>query len=111
MNCRPIPSMVLLALASMPATSGPLYGTVRVGNAPAANFTLDIACPGFGAPSGSFSAKSDGSGSYSLLVRWSGQCEMRVSGNGRTGAPFPVFVSDNAVRFDFVLDGALTKVQ
>jgi hypothetical protein len=111
MNSRLLLYTGLLSLVSVPALSGALYGTVRLGGAPAGGITLVVSCPGFDA-AGARSAQgvADASGSYSLNVPASGRCEMRIQSNGRIGAPFEVLVSENPVRFDLKIDGALSRV-
>jgi hypothetical protein len=94
------------------ASAGPLYGTVRVGQAPAASVNVTVACPGFGRPAQPPSeAVTDARGSFSLFVQASGRCEMRVGRGGQAGAPFEVFVSNNAIRFDVTVDGGLNRVR
>jgi hypothetical protein len=102
----------LLALAPVAAISGPLYGTVRVGGAPAAGISIIVACPGFsaGASARTSRALTDSSGGYSLNIAASGRCQMRLEGNGRTGNAFDVFLADNPALFDFQIDGALNRV-
>ena len=95
-----------------PAAAGPLYGTVRMGQAPAQNVEISVACPGFDRPARApATVVTDARGSFSLLVPASGRCQMRVQGGGRVGAPFEVFVSNNPLRFDFEVDRALNRVR
>lgn len=83
-----LPALVSLLVAES-AWAGPLYGTVRIGSAAASDVTVEVACPGF-AGGTVFSAATDAQGSYSLLVRAVGGCEMRVRRGGQTGAAFGV---------------------
>lgn len=89
------------------AIAGPLYGTVRLGQAPAAQVNVVVTCPNQ-PPTG---ATTDARGSFSLLVPTSGRCRMRVERGNQKGGEFEVFVSDNPMRFDVVLDGALNRVR
>jgi hypothetical protein len=98
--------MLLFMCAS--ASAGPLYGTVRMGAAPAAGVTIRVTCPG-AQPSGA--AVTDAQGSYSLFVPGSGQCEMHLQRGSQNGPAIPVVVSDNALRFDFEIDGTLNRVR
>ena len=102
---------VLIGLQSSIALGGPLYGTVRTGNAPAAGVNLAVACPGFGRPAQTpVDTTSDERGSYSLRVPASGRCEMRVRRGNQTGAAFEVFVSNNPSRLDVELNNQLNRV-
>lgn len=96
----------LLILPSS-AVAGPLYGTVRLGQAPAAQVNVVVACPNQ-PPTGT---TTDARGSFSLLVPTSGRCRMRVERGNQKGDEFEVFVSDNPMRFDVVLDNALNRVR
>jgi len=102
-----------LALLLPPAASaGPLYGTVRMGQAPARGVEVSVACPGFDRPAQAPApVVTDARGSFSLLVPASGRCQMRVRGGNQVGAPFEVFVSRNPLRFDFEIDRAMNRVQ
>ena len=94
------------------ATAGPLYGTVRTGSKPAQGVEISVACPGFARPAQSPPpVVTDSRGSFSLQVPASGRCEMRVKRGNQVGAPFEVFVSNNPLRFDFEIDGALNRVR
>jgi hypothetical protein len=101
--------MLLPAVAS----AGTLYGTVRLGTAPAAEVTLTVACPGFNRqpPAATATATTDGRGSYSLRVEAAGRCEMRAQRGNQVGAVFQVFVSNEAMRFDFTTDHAMNRVR
>ncbi len=103
--------LALLLGAPSLALAGPLYGTVKLGSAPAAALTVSVACPAFSGPQASASATTDQSGSFSLLVSATGRCEMRVSRGGQHGAPFQVFVSDKPLRFDFEINSDLQRVR
>ena len=106
--------LVLGGLVLMPqsASAGVLYGTVRLGEAPAAQVNIAVACPGFDPPGRpTIATVSDARGSFSLRVPTSGRCEMRVRRGDQVGAPFEVFVSTNPMRFDFVLDRAMNRVR
>jgi hypothetical protein len=99
-------------LMSHATFAGALYGTARIGQAPAANTKISVACPGFDKPGQtSLSTVTDARGSFSLRVQATGRCEMRVEQNNRTGSAFEVFVSNNPLRFDFELDNALKRVR
>jgi hypothetical protein len=92
--------------------AGALYGTVRSGPTPVANATVLVACPGFDSPGHQRGqGATDGRGSFSLRVASTGRCQMQVQRAGLNGAPFPVSVSDNVMRFDFEVDAALNKVR
>jgi hypothetical protein len=54
---------------------------------------------------------TDPRGSFSLQVPASGRCEMRARRGNQVGAPFVVFVSNNPLRFDFTIDGAMNRVR
>ncbi len=92
------------------ATAGPLYGTVRIGQTPAAGIEVSVACPGFDRPALA-QVVTDPRGSFSLQVPASGRCEMRARRGNQVGAPFVVFVSNNPLRFDFTIDGAMNRVR
>jgi hypothetical protein len=94
---------ILLGIES--AHAGALYGTLMVGNAPAAGYTLHVECPGI-PPS---TVATDGRGGFSLLARAVGSCNMWVQHGSVVGGKFVVFVSDNPMRFDFAVDNALNK--
>jgi hypothetical protein len=103
--------VIALGLHCSVALAGPLYGTVRAGNAPAAGVNIAVACPGFGRPAQSpVETTSDERGSFSLRVAASGRCEMRARRGSQTGAPFEVFVSNNPARFDVELDRNMNRV-
>ena len=108
-------SLILGFLLLVPhaASAGALYGTVRVGGAPAAGVAIVVACPAFKSPGppAVIEALTDARGSYSLGVSASGRCEMQVRRGGQVGAAFEVFVSDNPLRFDFEIDGSLNRVR
>ena len=98
------PLIALLAVTH-PAYAGALYGTLMVGNAPAAGYSLYLECPG----SPTMTVATDGHGSFSMLARAVGSCSMWVQRGGSVGRKFTVFVSDNPMRFDFSVDNALNK--
>jgi hypothetical protein len=99
-------------LAPAAATAGVLYGTVRAGNGgPAAGVNVLVACPSFEhAREGPTSTPVDGRGSFTLRVQANGRCEMRVTSGRTTGAPFPVFSSQNSLRYDFRIDAGMNRV-
>ena len=106
----------LSLLLPLAASAGPLYGTVRIGQAPAAAVKIFVACPGFSRPGqpppqAAAEAVTDARGSFSLRVPASGRCQMRVGHDTRVGGAFEVFVSNNPVRFDFDIDNALNRVR
>jgi hypothetical protein len=106
--------LVLVLWLGLPASAiaGPLYGTVRQGQAPAAGVEITVACPGFDRPSQVVApVLTDARGSFSMRVPATGRCEMRVRRDDRVGTPFEVFVSNNALRFDFQIDGAMNRVR
>ena len=100
----------LLMVWSQPASAGPLYGTVRIGQAPAAGIEVSVACPSFERPPLA-RVVTDARGSFSLQVPASGRCEMRVRRGNQSGNPFVVFVSNNPLRFDFEIDGGMNRVR
>jgi hypothetical protein len=92
--------------------AGVLYGTARIGRAPAAGAEIFVACPGFSRPNpASATATTDAQGSFSLRVPATGRCEMKVKQRNQTGNAFEVLVSNNPLRFDFELDGAMNRVR
>ncbi len=94
------------------AFAGPLYGTVRIGPAPAAGVEVLVACPGFSRPAQPPSqVVTDPRGSFALRVQASGRCEMRAQRGNQIGAPFEVFISNNPLRFDFQINGAMNRVR
>ena len=103
-------SMLCIAvLWPVSAFAGALYGTLRIGQAPANGVTVKVACPGFGGsgrPTAVGEAVTDTRGSCSLRVEANGRCEMQLLRDGRTGKPFEVFVSTNSLRFDVDVDGS-----
>jgi hypothetical protein len=102
----------LLLLLPPSASAGALYGTVRIGQAPAAEVNISVACPGFNRPGHPpIDVVTDRRGSFSLRVQASGRCEMRVRRGNQVGAAFEVFVSNNPVRFDFEVNGAMNRVR
>lgn len=73
---------------------------------------MSVACPGFGRPAQPpAQVVTDPRGSFALRVAASGRCEMRVRRGNQVGAPFEVFVSNNPLRFDFEVNGALNRVR
>ena len=98
--------------APAPASAGALYGTVRLNQNPAPGLKILVACPGFGRSGGGppSDAQTDGRGSFSIRVTASGRCQMQVQRNGQTGAPFDVFVSNNAMRLDIELNASLNRM-
>jgi hypothetical protein len=106
----------LSLLLPTPAFAGALYGTVRIGRAPAAGVRIFVACPEFGrpglpSPRVETDVVTDTRGSFSLRVAASGRCQMRVQHANQIGGTFQVFVSDNPLRFDFELDDAMNRVR
>jgi hypothetical protein len=102
----------LSALLAATVIAGPLYGTVRMGQVPAAGVEISVACPGFDNPAQAPPpVVTDPRGSFSLRVPAVGRCEMRVRRGNQLGTPFEVFVSNNALRFDFQIDGAMNRVR
>ncbi len=101
----------LFLLLPITATAGPLYGTVRMAGGNAGGIGIEVACPSFDRPEqGSGGAATDPRGSFSLLVPATGRCQMRARRGATVGAPFDVFSSDNPLRFDFEVDGALNRM-
>jgi hypothetical protein len=99
-------------LVSHAAFAGALYGTARIGQSPAANAKISVACPGFDKPGQtSLSTVTDARGSFSLRVQATGRCEMQVEQNNQKGPAFEVFVSNNPLRFDFELNTTLKRVR
>lgn len=105
--------LLLTTLSGLPgaASAGALYGTARIGQAPLGGARIIVACPNFAQQQAGGEVSSDGSGSFSLRVAANGRCQMRVEQGGRSGPPFDVFLSDNPLRFDFVLDQGLARVR
>ncbi len=101
----------LLALLPALAGAGALYGTVRLGGAPLGAARILLACPGFAAVQTAADAASDASGSFALRVAANGRCEMRVRRGNDTGPPFAVYLSNNPIRYDFVVDQQLQRVR
>lgn len=111
-SVKTIPVLLLgsALLMSWPASAGPLYGTLLIAGAPVAGVTISVSCPTFqAATQGSAQAITDAGGSYAMRVPANGRCQMRVERNGQAGTAFDVFVSDNALRFDFQVDAALNR--
>jgi hypothetical protein len=106
----------LSLLLPQSASAGALYGTVRIGQVPAAAVMISVACPGFNRPGrpppqAMTDVVTDARGSFSLRVPTSGRCEMRVRRDSQVGAAFEVFVSNNPLRFDFTIDGTMNRVR
>jgi len=96
--------------------AGALYGTVRMGQAPADSIEIKVACPKFSRPGQppppvATKAITDMRGSFSLRVETTGRCEMQLQRNNQVGAAFEVFVSNNPLRFDFEIDSAMNRVR
>lgn len=109
-------ALCLAVLWPLSAAAGTLYGTVRIGTTPAAGVTVKVACPGFGAPGRpppgvAGEATTDARGSYSLRLEFNGPCKIQLQREGRVGAPFDGFVSNNSLRLDIEADGNLNKVR
>ena len=100
-----------LVLCSLPlfANAGAMYGTVRLNNAPLGGAQLTVSCPSFAAARETAGGASDASGSFALRVQATGRCEMRVQRGGQSGPPFPVYLSDKAIRFDLAVTPALAR--
>lgn len=94
-----------IAAGMQPANAGALYGTLTLGNAPAAGYSLHLDCPGIPTTT----VATDNRGSFSMLARAVGSCNMWVQHGGAVGRKFVVFVSDNPMRIDLSIDGALNK--
>lgn len=89
-----------------------MYGTIRIGQAPAAQVEILVECPATGSRQALRTrAVTDSRGSFSLRVQASGRCLMRVRRDALQGEPFEVFVADNPIRFDVVLDNELKRVR
>ena len=92
--------------------AGPLYGTIRFENGPASGVSLVVECPPSGGSRGiRVQAQTDARGSFSMRVPARGRCSMHVESGNRRGSPFAVFVSDNPIRFDAVVNSALARVR
>ena len=90
--------------------AGPLYGTVRIGGVSPRGVEILVACPSFDQPARApVTAVADERGSFSLLVPATGRCQMRLRRGNQVGNPFEVFVSNNALRFDFTTDRELNR--
>ena len=87
------------------AQAGALYGTLTLGNSPAAGYALHLECPGIPTTT----VATDNRGRFSLLARAVGSCNMWVQHGGAAGRKFVVFVSDNPMRIDLSIDSALNK--
>jgi hypothetical protein len=97
--------LIALVAVMQPAHAGALYGTLLIGNSPAGGYSLHLECPG----TSTTTVATDGHGSFSMLARAVGSCNMWVERGGSVGRKFVVFVSDNPMRFDFSIDSALNK--
>jgi hypothetical protein len=93
--------------------AGPLYGTVQIDSGgPASAVEISVACPGFDQPTQAPPpAVTDAQGSYSLLVPATGRCQMRVRRGNQVGSAFEMFLSENPLRLDFVVDSAMNRVR
>ncbi|MCK9686037.1 carboxypeptidase-like regulatory domain-containing protein [Scleromatobacter humisilvae] len=112
MNAKPGFCLTILVGISCVALAGPLYGTVRLNNAPLAGADIEVACPQFNtSPHSEVSATTDAQGSFTLRVPSVGRCQMRVGKGPHKGNPFAVFVSNNALRFDVQVDADLSRPQ
>lgn len=101
----------LFLLSAQLATAGPLYGTVRMEQAPAVGVEVTVACPSFDRTTHKpVPATTNDRGSYSLLVPASGRCQMRARRGDTVGRSFDVFVSDRSLRFDFEIDRRMNRV-
>jgi len=99
-------------LWSTVVVAGPLYGTIRFENGPASRVLLVVECPSSRDPRGiRVQAQTDARGSFSMRVPARGRCSMHVESGNQRGSPFAVFVSDNPIRFDAVVNNALTRVR
>jgi hypothetical protein len=102
---RLLPLLIASIAGLQPAYAGALYGTLTIGNSPAAGYALHLECPGLATTT----VATDGRGSFSMLARAVGSCNMWVQHGSAVGRKFVVFVSDNPMRFDFSIDSALNK--
>jgi hypothetical protein len=102
-------SSALTLLLPLVASAGALYGTVRSGGTPLVGSRIELACPSFAGRQTGTEVTSDGSGSFSLRVAANGRCEMRVQRGNLTGPAFDVYLSNNPLRFDFVVDQNLVR--
>ena len=110
------PILCVAVLWPVAAAAGALYGTVRIGQAPADRVTIKVACPRFGGsgrppPTAVGEGATDSRGSYSLRVEAVGPCKMQLQRDGRVGTEFDVFVSNNSLRLDVEADAAMNKVR
>src|SRR5262249_42943011 len=106
----------IVVLSPLYASAGALYGTVRIGQAPAAGVVMDVACPRFNPPGQppprvTAHAVTDTRGSFSLRVEADGRCEMRLQRNNQVGNAFEVFASNNSLRLDLEIDNAMNRVR
>lgn len=109
---RLLPTLGLTLLFPPLAWAGPLYGTIRIGPAPAAGVEVSVACPGFGrSPQPPSRGITDARGGFALRVLASGRCEMRARRGNQVGLPFDVFVSNNPLRLDFEVNAAMNRVR
>lgn len=93
--CQSVIQIVLLLFAHS-TLAGQVYGTVvRDGNS-AGNVNVKIDCPNATA-----NRNTDSSGSYSLYINATGNCQLSVNGAG----PLSIRVYPNDVRYDLQLSG------
>ncbi len=103
--------VTLWLLSPLLANAGALYGTVRIGQLPAENLNIFVACPAFNPGALPSPTVTDSRGSFSIRVASSGRCQMRVGRQNVVGTAFDVFVSNNPLRFDFTIDKAMNRVR
>lgn len=95
----------------LPASAGALYGTVRGEHGALGVVKVLLACPGFASPARKTEVLSDNGGGFALRVAGNGKCEMRVQRGNQLGPPFDVYLSDNPIRFDFVVGADLRRLR
>lgn len=95
------------------AAGGVVYGTVVGEQGPAANVTIELACPAFAGPGqprpqAEARGMTDSRGSFSLFagphVRGSCQVRAAISGSTRPGEPIEVFLSESSLQYNLSLD-------
>lgn len=102
---RFLPVIVLLGLPSL-ASAGEIYGKITADNASVGEGVEVVARCG----TRTYPAKTDGTGSYHLVVAESGKCTLTISRDGRS-ATVDVVSYDEGAQADIVLemkDGKLT---
>lgn len=83
------------------AAAAQIYGSVKAGDRPVGQgVSVQVTCAGNTVP---YSGVTDNYGSYSINVRQTGSCTLRVQYNGKWTAPFQIYSENEPVRYDFAL--------